>query len=163
MDKLEVGEMDKNICIMCPEFKITKHNSTLPCPCPRCKGKHYQQHPFIYRWRINAILSRFGVDSSLDRDKNVPFVVYVAETLNHRKLKIGASRRPDWRLKNLAYDHAVQCRYICYFPGWLDLEAAIHARFEDNKTTMPGKPYGKEWFWNKGRLNEFVKELRKLK
>ena len=147
------------------EFLVETYKSI----CPACRERYYRNPPFV---PIDISLCRlldwhYGIKINIHEDADwSPYVIYVAETLNHRKIKIGYTRRPDWRLKNLAFDYGVICKYVAYFPGGLtradteSLEQQVLTKFADYKTTMPGKTYGKEWFINKGKLNRFVAHLR---
>lgn len=136
--------------------------------CPKCRERYYKTYPFVNLPSLWEILRwRYQIDIDFPKDLDwSPYVIYVAETLNHRKIKIGYTRRLDWRLKNLARDYSVICKYVAYFPAGINeteaqaLEGKILTRFADYGTTMPGKTYGKEWFTNKGELNEFVVNLR---
>lgn len=88
--------------------------------------------------------------------------VYVAETNNHRLIKIGITSNPFGRLSYSRDYFGVSLSYIAVFCGCNELESFLLKSFKDlRQKTVNGKS-AKEWFLNKERLNIFCNQLRSI-
>jgi hypothetical protein len=86
--------------------------------------------------------------------------VYVAETGNHRLIKIGTTKNPSNRLGYSKEYFKVSLGYIAIFSGDLLLESFLLKQFSEFKVDLVNGKKSREWFSNTGRLNLFVKELK---
>lgn len=88
--------------------------------------------------------------------------VYVAETNNHRLIKIGITSNPFGRLSYSRDYFGVSLSYIAVFCGGNELESFLLKSFKDLRQKTVNEKSAKEWFLNKGQLNIFCNQLRSI-
>lgn len=71
-------------------------------------------------------------------------------------IKIGHSRYPERRVKELVSPTKAAMRLLAFYPGYMDEEHNVHRLFPDLVA------HGDEWFRDDGRIAAFMGRLKKL-
>lgn len=81
-----------------------------------------------------------------------PQKVYVVRERGTERIKIGVSRQPSDRLKNLGSEAGIELELVAIIPGGIRQERALHKRFAACRTRG-------EWFQADGALRAWMAEI----